>query len=259
MEENRKNNYVLLRGAVSEAPRFSHESRDERFYQFSMEISRLSGTVDPVHIIARQPLLESLSLADSQGKQLCVCGELRSFNNKSGVGPKLVITVYAMELWLCEDKGEDENLVELRGALCKAPNLRTTPMGREICDLMLAVNRRYGRSDYLPCIAWGLSAREAAGWNVGDTVRLTGRIQSRNYTKVIDGDSVVKTAFEVSVIGIEKDADSSCVRVKPFQRDIQSVSHKDDDAADIEPEHHEGQAGDRAVDQGILGGHADDA
>ena len=202
MEENRKNNYVMLRGAVSQPPRFSHESRDERFYQFSMEISRLSGTVDTVHIIARQPLLESLSLDDCEGKKLCVCGELRSFNNKSGVGPKLVITVYAMELWLCQDEGEDENLVELRGALCKAPNLRTTPMGREICDLMLAVNRRYGRSDYLPCIAWGANARLAATLTVGTPVQLSGRIQSRSYTKLIEGQSVEKVAFEVSAINL---------------------------------------------------------
>lgn len=205
MEENRKNNYVMLRGAVSQPPRFSHESRDERFYQFSMEISRLSGTVDTVHIIARQPLLESLSLDDCEGKKLCVCGELRSFNNKSGVGPKLVITVYAMELWLCQDEGEDENLVELRGALCKAPNLRTTPMGREICDLMLAVNRRYGRSDYLPCIAWGANARLAATLTVGTPVQLSGRIQSRSYTKLIEGQSVEKVAFEVSAINLTCD------------------------------------------------------
>ena len=200
MEENRKNNYVLLRGAVSEPPRFSHESRDERFYQFSMAISRLSGAVDTIHIIARQPLLEALSLDDCEGKQLCVCGELRSFNNKSGIGPKLVITVFAMELWLCE--GEDENLVELRGALCKAPNLRTTPMGREICDLMLAVNRRYGRSDYLPCIAWGANARLAATLSVGTPVQLSGRIQSRTYTKLVEGQSVEKVAFEVSAISL---------------------------------------------------------
>ena len=202
MEENRKTNYVMLRGAVSAPPRFSHESRDERFYHNSMEISRLSGTVDTVHNIARQPLLESLSMEGCEGKQLCVCGELRSFNNKSGVGPKLVITVYAMELWLCGDKGEDENRVELRGVLCKAPNLRTTPMGREICDLMLAVNRRYGRSDYLPCIAWGANARLAATMTVGTPVQLSGRIQSRTYTKLVEGQSVEKVAFEVSAISL---------------------------------------------------------
>ena len=200
-----RSNFALLRGAVSRRPVYSHESRGEAFYQLSMDVSRLSGAVDTIHIIARDALLDELEVP-LPGAKLAVEGELRSFNNKSGVGPKLIITIFAKALRF--EDGEDENVIQLRGTLCKPPTHRVTPMGREICDLMLAVNRRYGRSDYLPCIAWGLSAREAAGWSVGDTVRLTGRIQSRNYTKVIDGDSVVKTAFEVSVIEIEKDAGS---------------------------------------------------
>ena len=201
MEESKRNNYVFLRGSVCEAPRFSHESRDEQFYQFSLEICRLSGTPDTVNVLARGSLLDTLEIGG--GSKICVLGELRSFNNKSGVGPKLIITVFARELWF--DDGEDENTVELAGTLCKAPNLRTTPLGREICDLMLAVNRRYGRSDYLPCIAWGLRARSAADWTVGTAVRLTGRIQSRSYTKTVDGELLEKTAFEVSVIDIHKD------------------------------------------------------
>ena len=208
MDEEKRSNYVMLRGTVSEKPRFSHENRGELFYQFSLDVARLSGTVDTIHIVARDRLLDELEpAADGTAAEataatvkLCVIGELRSFNNKSGVGPKLVITVFAKELWF--DTGEDENTVELSGTLCKEPNHRITPMGREICDLMLAVNRRYGRSDYLPCIVWGLSAREAAGWNVGDTVTLSGRIQSRNYTKTIDGETVEKVAYEVSVIRI---------------------------------------------------------
>ena len=127
-------------------------------------------------------------------------GELRSFNNKSGEGARLVITVFAKEIILCDD--EDCNVIRLIGTLCKKPNLRTTPMGRDICDLMLAVNRKYGRSDYLPCIAWGIKAREAADWDVGTTVSLEGRIQSRTYIKLIDDVPVEKTAFEVSVIEI---------------------------------------------------------
>ena len=205
MDEEKRSNYVMLRGTVSEKPRFSHENRGELFYQFSLDVARLSGTVDTIHIVARDRLLDELEPAGDGAAaaaevKLCVIGELRSFNNKSGVGPKLVITVFAKELWF--DGGEDENTVELSGTLCKEPNHRATPMGREICDLMLAVNRRYGRSDYLPCIVWGLSAREAAGWNVGDTVALSGRIQSRNYTKTIDGEAVEKVAYEVSVIRI---------------------------------------------------------
>ena len=132
--------------------------------------------------------------------KLWVEGQLRTFNNRRGQGAKLVITVLARQLGFCD--GEDENLVQLTGTLCKAPNLRTTPMGRDICDLMLAVNRHYGRSDYLPCICWGLKAREAAQWNVGTQLRLQGRIQSRNYIKLTEDGPVEKTAFEVSVTEI---------------------------------------------------------
>ena len=200
MEEVNVCNYAMLRGVLRDGPRFSHQSREERFYQFSLDVRRLSGAVDTIHIIARQSLLEALEPVG--GGKLCVRGELRSFNNKSGVGARLVITVFARELWL--DDGEDENSIELTGVLCKRPNYRVTPMGREICDLMLAVRRRYGRSDYLPCIAWGVSARDAADWDVGSSVRLTGRIQSRAYQKLIDGVPVEKTAYEVSVIQIER-------------------------------------------------------
>ena len=199
MEEANVFNYAALRGVLREPPRFSHSSRDERFYQFSLEVARLSGAVDTIHIIARQALLESLE--PFGGEKLRVVGELRSFNNKTGVGARLVITVFARELRL--EDGPDENTIELRGVLCKPPNYRVTPMGREICDLMLAVRRRYGRSDYLPCIAWGTSAREAAEWDVGSGIRLTGRIQSRIYQKAVDGRIVEKTAYEVSVTRIE--------------------------------------------------------
>ena len=113
MEELKHSNYVFLRGTVSEAPHFSHESRDEPFYQFSLEICRLSGTPDTVQILARGALLDALELGS--GSRLCVLGELRSFNNKSGVGPKLIITVFAREIWF--DDGEDENVVELTGTI----------------------------------------------------------------------------------------------------------------------------------------------
>ena len=113
-----------------------------------------------------------------------------------------MITVFARAVAAGGD--EDANRVELSGSLCRAPNLRTTPMGRDICDLMLAVNRRCGRSDYLPCICWGLRAREAAEWSVGDTVTLSGRVQSRKYIKLTAEGSIEKTAFEVSASEIER-------------------------------------------------------
>ena len=200
MDMNNENNYTRLCGQIAGSPVYSHSSRGQQFFTFPLEISRLSGNLDRVNVVLRQEQLAALEPGDS-GK-LCVVGELRTFNNRHGEGAKLVITVFARELFFCDE--EDSNLVQLRGTLCKAPNLRCTPMGRDICDLMLAVNRHYGRSDYLPCICWGARAREAALWTVGTVVRLEGRIQSRRYIKVTDRGAVEKTAFEVSVTEIEE-------------------------------------------------------
>lgn len=196
MDENRIINNVQLRGAVAERPEFSHESRGETFLRFPLDIERLSGTADRINIVARGKLLEELEVEERS--KLSVTGELRSFNNKSGEGSRLIITVFARELYF--DDGEDVNIIQLYGTLCKPPTLRATPMGREICDMMLAVNRRYGRSDYLPCIAWGLRAKEASELTVGSPVSLDGRVQSRKYIKNIDGVPVEKTAYEVSVV-----------------------------------------------------------
>lgn len=200
MEYLREANRVELCGSVAEKPRFSHESRDVEFYTFPLEVSRLSGNVDRLNIIVRRELLEDLEIEESSC--LTVVGELRSFNNKTDRGNRLIITVYARELSFSDDA--EYNRVWLTGTLCKKPNLRTTPMGRDICDLMLAVNRHYGRSDYLPCIAWGARARQASGWDVGTVISLEGRIQSRGYIKTIDGVPVEKTAFEVSVIDLTR-------------------------------------------------------
>lgn len=188
MDENISRNTARLCGVIAAAPAFSHSGRGECFYTFPLEVARLSGATDKINIIVRDELMESIQLCEAE--KICVVGELRSFNNKSGKGAKLVITVFAKELYLCDD--DDLNEVHLIGTLCKKPNLRMTPMGRDICDLMLAVNRRYGRSDYLPCITWGLKAREAAEWGTGTMVTLEGRIQSRNYIKIVGGDPVEK-------------------------------------------------------------------
>lgn len=200
MEEQTRTNLVELCGTAEANAVFSHESRGERFYRFPLTIHRLSGTADTLNVIVREHLLSSAAIAP--GQRLQVSGELRSFNNKHSEGSKLVITVFAHSLLPAD--GADTNSVALRGTLCKLPNLRTTPMGREICDFMLAVNRHYGRSDYLPCIAWGIKAKETAQWPVGTVVSLTGRVQSRQYVKVIEGAAVEKTAFEVSVVEIHR-------------------------------------------------------
>ena len=194
MDESNTRNRAVLRGTLAAAPAFSHRSREENFYVFPIEARRLSGTADTINVIARESLLRSAEVFEAG--RIYVSGELRSFNNRSGVGAKLVITVFAKELFLSD--GEDLNSVALSGTLCKVPNLRFTPRGREICDLMLAVNRRCGRSDYLPCISWGRRAREYSRLGVGDRLSLTGRIQSRPYIKIIDGVPVEKVAFEVS-------------------------------------------------------------
>ena len=168
MDMNNENNYTRLCGHMAGSPVYSHASRGQQFFTFPLEISRLSGNLDRVNVVIRREQLAALEPGEQE--KLCVVGELRTFNNRHGEGAKLVITVFARELFFSDE--EDSNLVRLRGTLCKAPNLRCTPMGRDICDLMLAVNRHYGRSDYLPCICWGSRARDAALWTVGTVVCL---------------------------------------------------------------------------------------
>ncbi len=193
-------NYVVLKGSLAGKPVFSHHGRTEEFFTFPIEITRLSGAVDTINIIAEKTLLESAEIDD--GDCVEVIGELRSYNNKSGEGSRLVITVLARHISV--SSGEDENSVMLKGVLCKKPNLRRTPMGRQICDMMLAVNRKYGRSDYLPCIAWGQTAQSVSGLSVGDGVKIAGRIQSRKYIKNDNGVSMERTAFEVSAVSVEE-------------------------------------------------------
>ena len=194
-----ENNMLQLVGTLAGRPAFSHGSRGLAFWGFPLSVRRLSGTEDLINVIARQELLEALELAE--GRKLCLSGELRSFNNRHGEGARLVITAFARQLSLCG--GEDENRLLLRGTLCKPPKLRQTPLGRDICDLMLAVTRPYGRSDYLPCICWGGLARQAARWEVGERLRLEGRVQSRRYIKLTEEGPAERTAYEVSVLTAE--------------------------------------------------------
>ncbi len=196
MEE--MNNYVELCGSIADKPRFSHIGGSDNYYSFPLDIERLSGFIDTINIIAREQMLEQLEIENAA--HLAVAGELRSYNNKHGEGSRLVISVLAKQLSFTD--ADDKNTVFLTGALCKRPNLRKTPMGRQICDLMLAVNRRYGRSDYLPCIAWGRLAESTAEMSVGDTLSLEGRIQSRKYIKTANGIMTERTAFEVSIVSL---------------------------------------------------------
>lgn len=199
MQTGWNENRALLRGVAAAAPELSHENHGVAYYTFPLAVSRLSGSEDRLNVIAALPLLEDHPV--QAGAPVEVEGEVRSFNNKSGRGSRLVITLYARALR--PGGGEHCNELRLAGVLCKAPVLRRTPLGRDICDLMLAVNRRYGRADYLPCISWGGLAQRCAGLAVGDGVRIDGRLQSRAYTKVENGLSQERIAFEVSVMRLD--------------------------------------------------------
>ena len=198
MKSERGENQIFLRGYLSEPPRFSHESHGALYHTFPLAIPRLSGTTDLLNILVPLSLLELL--APEVGEMLEITGEVRTFNNRSGVGSKLVISVLARTI--CRTDAPPANELILSGALCRPPNLRHTPLGRDICDLLLAVNRRYGRSDYLPCIVWGSLAVACGDLPVGTRLRLEGRLQSRVYYKEEGGKSIPHTAFEVSAMSM---------------------------------------------------------
>ena len=191
-----RKNTVVLCGTAQGEPAFSHENHGERFYRFPLAVRRLSGQQDCLWVLVTAGQVKNLT--GLQGRRMKVEGQLRSFNNKSGQGSKLVISVLARTI--AETLEEDRNCVHLTGALCKPPVLRRTPLGRCICDVMLAVNRRYGRADYLPCIAWGQVAVGGGRMQVGDTLALEGRLQSRQYPEVLEDTSEIRTAFEVSIM-----------------------------------------------------------
>ena len=199
MDETR--NDLLLRGTAAAEPAFSHENHGQRFYRFPLSVRRLSGQADVLQVIATGEQLSHL--LPLTGRRLEIQGQLRSFNNKSGQGSRLVISAFTR--LLVETAGEDVNIIELKGAICKPPVLRRTPLGRCICDMMLAVNRRYGRADYLPCIAWGQVAMVTGQLPVGSTLALEGRVQSRVYTKVVDCIPQERTAYEVSIMRLQED------------------------------------------------------
>ena len=189
-----QNNTRSLCGEVGGDCVLSHRSRGAAYYTVPFLTHRLSGTSDTLNLILPEPLV---ALLPAEGQRASVTGELRSFNDHSGGGSRLKLYVFTQEL--LPPDGEDRNEVTVSGVLCREPMWRRTPMGREICDLMLAVPRRYGRADYLPCIAWGRNAEEASRWQQNRPVRLTGRFQSRMYVKVTPEGSTERTAYEISV------------------------------------------------------------
>ena len=192
-------NRITLRGSLGKLPEFSHENHGRRFFRFTLEVPRLSGTVDVLNIVASEKVLEEADL--SGGEMLTVTGQIRSHNVRENGTRHLLIFVFAASI-VAED-GPPINDVILEGPLCKEPILRRTPLGREICDVMLAVPRVFRRADYLPCILWGRTAQEVASLHVRDTVRIFGRLQSRTYTKLTEDGPQERVAFEISALSAE--------------------------------------------------------
>ena len=192
-------NQILLRGTLISLPEFSHENHGRRFFRFFLEVPRLSGAVDRLPVIAEETILNSADLSD--GEMLTVAGQVRSHNIRTDGHRHLLIFVFANAL-LCED-GEPVNEVILEGPLCREPTYRRTPLGREICDVMLAVPRAFKRADYLPCILWGRTALEASRCHTRDKIKICGRLQSRIYTKVTESGSEERTAYEISALTAE--------------------------------------------------------
>ena len=208
-----ENNYLTLVGKVTGEKKFSHEIYGERFYIFNLTIPRLSGNADIIPITVSERLIKEETL--NEGKKLLVKGQFRSYNSYENEKNRLILTVFANDIVELEENDQEEenemvrkdtitNEVVLVGFICKKPIYRQTPFGREISDLLLAVNRAYNKSDYIPCIAWGRNARFCQNLEVGSQVKVVGRVQSRTYEKKHeDGTIENRVAYEVSVGSLE--------------------------------------------------------
>ena len=199
-----QNNYIMLVGKVTSEKKFSHEIYGESFFNFDLEIPRLSGISDIIPITISERLIANFDL--SIGKQVVIEGQFRSYNTYEDSKSRLILTVFVKEI---REKGEDEeikvpNEVQLVGHICRKPIYRKTPFGREIADILVAVNRAYNKSDYIPCITWGRNARFCENMQIGTELRLVGRVQSRPYEKKHeDGTVEQRTAYEVSISSLE--------------------------------------------------------
>lgn len=192
-------NQVTLRGSLLSLPRFSHENHGKKFYRFTLEVPRLSGTADLLPIVAEERIIEAMET--DAGDMIRVEGQIRSHNVRNNGSRHLLIFVFASAITV--EEGEPLNDVLLEGILCREPVYRRTPLGREICDMMLAVPRQFKRADYLPCILWGRLAQEGSQCHIRDGIRISGRLQSRNYTKVTEEGPEERTAYEISALMAE--------------------------------------------------------
>ena len=200
-----ENNYLVLIGNIVSDKTFSHEIYGESFYLFNLEVPRLSGNADIIPITISERLIANFDL--SLGRKVVVEGQFRSYNSYENERNRLVLTVFAKEIVEYKEEQEDQkvsNEVVLKGYICKKPIYRQTPFGREIADILLAVNRAYNKSDYIPCIAWGRNARFCENMEVGTEVKIVGRVQSRIYEKKFeDGRVEQRVAYEVSIGSLE--------------------------------------------------------
>ena len=206
------NNHLVLVGKIVSDKNYSHEIYGEKFYVFNLEVVRLSSTVDIIPITISERLLTGIDL--KIGKKVSVEGQFRSYNNYENERNRLILTVFAKEILEVSEEEKDDitNEVTLVGYVCKKPVYRQTPFGREIADVLLAVNRAYNKSDYIPCIAWGRNARFCQNIEVGTEVKIVGRVQSRTYEKKFeDGTVETRVAYEVSVASMEIPSDEENV------------------------------------------------
>ena len=196
-------NIVNLRGELGEELAFSHEIFGEKFYSAKIKIHRLSDTYDILPITISERLLQEIDL--NKNNLVDVVGQLRSYNKNIDNRNKLVLTVFARELNLVKEEAKDPNSIFLDGYICKDPIYRKTPLGREITELLVAINRPYNKSDYIPSIVWGRNAKFAKNLEVGDRVQMWGRVQSRDYEKKLEDGTIEKrVAYEVSISKIKK-------------------------------------------------------
>ncbi|MGL5693305.1 MAG: single-stranded DNA-binding protein [Peptostreptococcaceae bacterium] len=196
-------NVVYLRGELDEDMEFSHEIFGEKFFNTRIKINRLSDSYDVLPLTISERLLEEVDIASNN--MVNVIGQLRSYNKNIESKNRLVLTIFVRELKQSEEENKDPNSIFLDGYICKAPIYRKTPLGREITDLLVAINRPYNKSDYIPSIVWGRNAKFAKTLKVGDRIQMWGRVQSREYEKKVDeGESIKKVAYEVSISKIKK-------------------------------------------------------
>lgn len=194
-----ENNIVRLVGKIAGEPEITHEIEGEKFWEFLLDVKRLSGAIDTLPVTVPEKLLETSRINLKDGERIAIQGEFRSYNRILDGKSKLILSTFAKDMQIVDENFEDENYICLTGFLCKEPIYRITPFNREICDAILAVNRKNFKSDYLPLISWGRNARYLQNQEVGTKILAEGRIQSRVYTKIIDGIAEEKTAYEVSI------------------------------------------------------------